>query len=222
LADVLIGAPTISPGRSYVVFGKADTETVDLAALGDGGFVIEGEWAQSVSAAGDVDGDGLDDIVLGAPWQDGFAYVVFGKADTETVELSSVSAGMGGFVVTGEEYSQAGRVVAGGGDVNGDGLDDVVIATEAALAPDASGRAYVVYGKADGLAVDLYDVVEGEGGFVLDAEAASYSSANAAAIVDVDGDALCEVVVGAYNTAVGGVEFLGRTYVMSGVSTAPY
>jgi hypothetical protein len=62
----------LGAGKSYVIFGKTDSTAVDLSAIasGTGGFVINGENAYdssgcSVSTAGDVNGDGLDDVIVG-------------------------------------------------------------------------------------------------------------------------------------------------------------
>ena len=91
LDDVIVGARFAAPdgdsnaGESYVVFGKADSASVNLAKLGSGGFHIDGIDAGdrsgfSVSGAGDVNGDGLDDVIVGAYLADSFAgesYVVF-------------------------------------------------------------------------------------------------------------------------------------------------
>jgi hypothetical protein len=95
-----------------VVFGKADGTAVELSdvANGTGGFAINGEAGNgvgfSVSGAGDVNGDGFDDLIVNAPGAnaDGFgkSYVVFGKADNSSVELSDVAAGIGGFAINGE------------------------------------------------------------------------------------------------------------------------
>jgi hypothetical protein len=80
--DLIIGAPTAdgsvdNSGVSYVVYGKADSGAVDLSAIaeGVGGFVINGTsggdgFGTSVSAAGDVNGDGFDDLIVGAPHAD--------------------------------------------------------------------------------------------------------------------------------------------------------
>jgi hypothetical protein len=86
-----------------------------LCFSGTGGFVINGEKAEdysgiSVSSAGDVNGDGLSDLIVGAYGADvtgyktneGKSYVVYGKNNTNAVDLSSIAAGKGGFVITGE------------------------------------------------------------------------------------------------------------------------
>jgi hypothetical protein len=66
---------------------------------------------------------------------------VFGKKDnTNAIELSDIAAGIGGFVIIGElagDYS--GYSVSSAGDVNGDGLDDLIVGT-------GSGKSYVVFG----------------------------------------------------------------------------
>ena len=93
-----------SAGESYVVFGKRSgfTANLELANLnGDNGFKIEGinsfdQSGFSVSAAGDVNGDGIDDLVIGAPNADvngnedvGESYVIFGRDSQPPVPLSS-------------------------------------------------------------------------------------------------------------------------------------
>ncbi|MEM6992131.1 MAG: integrin alpha [Myxococcota bacterium] len=164
LDDIVVGATGLDTagsgvGRGYVVFGKVDTVAVQLSSVvaGAGGFVIDekapDDLALAVSGAGDVNGDGLADVVLGASdafaegSEAGRAYVVFGKSDTDAVQLSAIAAGVGGFALDGEETEDgAGRGVGGAGDVNGDGLDDVVVG-----APEAgsNGRIYVVFGDED-------------------------------------------------------------------------
>src|SRR5215472_9743088 len=108
---------------------------------GSNGFRIDGAAAgdytgRAVAGAGDVNGDGFSDLIIGAPNADvaawpgsGVAYVVFGKASGfgPTLELSSLD-GSNGFRLSGGQGSGwLGSSVASAGDVNGDGVADVVV-----------------------------------------------------------------------------------------------
>jgi hypothetical protein len=150
----------------FVVLGTDASTTIDLQDIRAGsgfGFEINSNsrnlitWKDEVSIAGDVNGDGFDDIVIGRSTTKvdgiddvGRTYVVFGKADLAEVSLEDVSAGMGGFVINGEaEGDRSGFSVSSSDDTNGDGLNDIVIG---AYKSDAggntdSGKAYVVFGR---------------------------------------------------------------------------
>jgi hypothetical protein len=219
LDDVVVGAPHADPngygsGRAYVVLGKADTDRVLLShvAQGTGGFAMDGEEGHgfaggSVSGVGDVNGDGVADVVVGS----GFGgYVVFGKPDTEPVQLADVAAGIGGFVMGAGGAS-------GAGDVNGDGLTDLIAA--ATYKPDPEGigariRNWVVFGKADTEPVTFEDIEQGIGGFYLhEAEhEATYPQQAVNGVGDFDGDGLSDVVMASFNAS----GYAGRAYVVFG------
>jgi Ca2+-binding RTX toxin-like protein len=240
LDDLIIGAILGDPsggtdaGKSYVVFGKTDTTAVNLSAVeaGTGGFVLNGQVAGdysgwSVSSAGDVNGDGLDDLIIGAFLADpsglskaGKSYVVFGKTDTTAVNLSAVEAGTGGFVLNGQAAGdESGYSVSSAGDVNGDGLDDLIIG---AILADTSGgtdasKSYVVFGKTDTTAVNLSAVEAGTGGFVLNGQATKdYSGFSVSSAGDVNGDGLDDLIIGAVLADPSGGTDAGKSYVIYG------
>ncbi len=231
--DILVGArgsdiAGTDSGRAYVVFGGMTTGvTLADVAAGTGGFAIDGETGGdrcglAVAGAGDVDGDGRGDLIVAAPYAPGGSefgrvYVVFGKADGLAVALSDVAAGIGGFVIDGEDDGdRAGASVAAGGDIDGDGLSDIVVGAPGANAQGpSSGRVYVVFGKADGESVPLANVVAGDGGFAIDGEAAAdQAGASVGGAIDVDGDGLHDVIIG----APGAGADAGRAYVVRGKS----
>ncbi len=231
LDDVIVGAPDFmsSQGLAAIVWGKADTDPVSEAELvaGAGGFVIRGalnldDLGLFVAGAGDGSGDGLADVILGAPGADvdgdarGRAYVVFGKNDTAEVDVTDVATGMGGFVLDGEaNFDLAGWSVGGAGDVDGDGLGDVLVGAQGAdFAGGTSGRAYVVFGRGtDTTPVALADIALGMGGFALDGEG-SFATAGSAvdAAGDVDGDGFGDLIVGSPRLS----SYTGRAHVVWG------
>jgi VCBS repeat-containing protein len=160
-------------GSAWVVFGKTTTTTVNLGSLGAGGFRIGGENDSdlagfSLTAAGDVNGDGRADILVGAPGADqngaatGAAYIVYGKAGSAAVNLGAL--GSGGIRIGGEaDGDQLGHALAAVGDVNGDGFDDFLLATPGSdeSGPDA-GAVYLLFGRAEGFAsFDMSELSDG-------------------------------------------------------------
>src|SRR5262249_42797984 len=140
--DVLIGAPNAdvngrwSSGVGYVVYGNALGANLDLANFDSShGFRIIGDFTAgySVSAAGDVNGDGVTDLLIGAPENDvggvyssGSTYLVYGNNPGADVDLANLTPGRG-IRIDGAAASETGFSVASAGDINGDGLADLVI-----------------------------------------------------------------------------------------------
>lgn len=229
--DVLIGTPTAgSGGTAYVVFGRTATTPIDLNSLGSAGVRIDGavsgdSLGADVANVGDLNGDGKDDIAIGANQADpggtssGATYIVLGRSSTTTINAGSL--GIGGFTIEGAaSQDNSGSAVANAGDVNADGRDDLAIGafTANANSRTQSGSAFVVFGQAVPGDVDLANL--GSAGFRMDgALPGDFLGFSVAGIGDINDDGRDDMAIGAPNADFGGTAS-GSTYVILG-KTSP-
>ncbi|PCJ52667.1 MAG: hypothetical protein COA70_11780 [Planctomycetota bacterium] len=192
----------------FLLATPASAQTVgggfeQLHQLADGS--AHSHSALSVSGAGDVNGDGFADLIVGANLDDpgglhdaGSAYVYSGADGSLLHQLDGGAA---------EDFF--GWTVSGAGDVNGDGFADVIVGARAA-APGGlhrAGSAYV-YSGADGSLLHQWD-----GGAAIDLFGSSVSGAG-----DVNSDGFADVIVGAFAADPGSLSQAGSAYVYSGVN----
>lgn len=184
------------------------TLTADSRLQGEG----TGDSAGTAcSMAGDLDGDGLDDLLLGAPNHDGAytqggkIYIVFG-APTGPHSLGASLASYDGL----QNHDYAGLAVSIAPDVNGDGIDDAFIGAPGA---DIGGVAFVVFGRTVGWGVDV-PLSDADAWFLAE----GYHDGAGCALTgvgDVDGDGLGDLVVGASGDSSQGV-ISGAAYLITG------
>ncbi|MDJ0746877.1 MAG: calcium-binding protein [Xenococcaceae cyanobacterium MO_167.B27] len=258
--DLIIGAPNAgeitgyygyygyyyynsdSRGEAYIVFGSNEgfDESLDLNALdGSNGFTISGldpfdDLGEAVSSAGDVNGDGIDDLIIGAPnaesgffySSEGEAYVVFGSNEgfDGSLDLTTLD-GSNGFIIPGlDSFDNLGRSVSSAGDVNGDGIDDLIIGApyaDPAYSYSSEGEAYVVFGSNEGFdeSLDL-NALDGTNGFTIsgidpfDNLGSAVSSAG-----DFNGDGIDDLIIGVpFADEASSYSSEGEVYVLFGSS----
>jgi hypothetical protein len=214
-ADVIVGAPTFDndqfdEGRAFVYHGAVEglSATANWTAESN---QVSAQFGNAVSTAGDVNGDGYADVIVGAYLYDngqaneGGAFVYHGAA-------AGLSATPNWKAEGDQTNTNFGFSVGTAGDVNGDGYDDVIVG---ALAFDNGqtdeGRAFVYYGSAAGLSAAANWIAESDQALAVFGNSVSTAG-------DVNGDGYADVFVGALAFDNGQTDE-GRVFVYHGSAT---
>ncbi|MCK6526380.1 FG-GAP-like repeat-containing protein [Myxococcota bacterium] len=233
LDEVVVGAPGEDSGGDgagmvYVVWGDAlsagGERPLGLADARIRGPHPGAELGASVASAGDVDGDGVPDLLVGAPGFQTGGSLAPGRAYVFSGALLApgglYTTGDAGTALAGEAADdRAGSAVAAAGDVDGDGIPDVAVGAPGNDANgDSSGRVYVLLGGSL-LGAGPGTVSLGSAHVVLNGGRAEQAGVSLAAL-DLDGDACGDLVVGAPGDAVYGDADPGRAYLVFGCEVA--
>ncbi|HHN93476.1 MAG TPA: hypothetical protein ENK17_01790, partial [Anaerolineae bacterium] len=211
-SDIVIGADNNAQGKAYLFLGTAS----GLAAFPAWTAVGEhpgDRFGCSVAAAGDVNGDGYGDVIIGARDYDDDATASPGKAYVYYGNATGLSTNWD-WAATGSSNSDFGVAVAGAGDVDGDGYADVLIGA-ADYNPGgqpSAGKASLFLGSASGLSATPVWTAVGEAGYDFFGRAVAGAG-------DVNGDGYADVAVGAYGYDLGTESGAGKVYVYHGSAT---
>ncbi|NII29487.1 T9SS type A sorting domain-containing protein [Pseudoflavitalea sp. X16] len=213
-SDVVIGDPnfikgmTNYEGRAYVYYGSASgLPPVPDVTLDVNNPNCKLGWA--VAGAGDVNGDGYADVMIGAPRYndtEGGVFVYYGSAAGLVNTPDTISTGLPNYYL--------GYAIAGAGDVNGDGYDDVLVSAYNDIVTVDTGKVLVYYGAASGLPPTPNLILQG----VNETDKAGFGRSVASA-GDVNGDGYGDVVIGAPYSNDGSNTLEGRAYVFLGSGT---
>jgi hypothetical protein len=230
IPDLLIGAPGGDPGHAYLVLGRPRRPHLVPLSRSEGVVTIRGGSDQAdrlgaaVAFAGDVDGDGLSDLLIGSPHSPGApggsAYLLFSRVGfPPVIDLSSDLSRFGLVFSSGRTGAEVGSSAAGVGDVDGDGFPDFAIgAPRSGPDPGAAGpgRAYLIFGgprlskamEGGRIGFDLDDLPAGMAVVVEGPAAGSLLGASLAGGGDLDGDGAADLAVGAPGLGSGGAAFV--------------
>ena len=211
---VLAGSDSGRPGLSLATVEKSPAFPVTIEALVTSpSWTVEGNQTEanlgySVGTAGDVNGDGYSDVVVGAPGYDngqtdeGRAYVFLGGA-------SGLSATPTWTAEPNVAYSAFGCSVGTAGDVNGDGFSDVIVAArDYSNGESKEGAAFVYLGSLGGLALTPAWTAESD-------QVDAHLGMSVGTAGDVNGDGYSDIIVGAYFYDNGNTDE-GRAFVYHG------
>ena len=228
-ADLVIGAQGADPGgrslagETYVLFGPLSAGTLELSTAAD--IVVNGIDAEDCSgtgvSTGDVNDDGVDDLIIGAPTADpggrnaaGESYVLFGPLSAGTLELSTATD----ITVNGIDAVDAAGGDVSSGDVNNDGVADLVIG-----APEAdpggrslAGESYVLFGPLSAGTLELSTAAD----ITINGVDAGDLSGHDVISGDVNNDGVADLVIGAPQADPAGRVGAGEIYELFGPLSA--
>ncbi len=247
--DAILGAPTAAAagaeGKVYIVYGSATLpgSVVDLATSPDVTTLLadgDQEFLGWSLASGDMDGDGRDDLIVGAPGRTplenhhgGRVYVLYGdpalRGATVDFNTDETISAAGETRIFGEQFEDLAGVSVASGDVNGDGYDDVILGASRAniLFTADRGGAYVVYGgpSLPGTLVDLsatQNAVGPAGETRIFGRFANSWLGSSVASGDVNGDGFDDILLSATGVTGLGDNFgVGEVYLLYGSASLP-
>jgi len=227
IADLIIGAPpagTPGGGEVYVIYGNAagvpppfSVNSADVAIIGEN----DGDGLGSAIACGDVNGDGIDDMVLTAPGfaPAGYAYVIYGGLGLPpTIDLTTLTGTQGMRIpglVSGTFFGTAAAV----GDINGDGFADIAVTAPGARSSSSNtGQGFILFGGPSLPASFDLSTLNGSNGFSISATdlQSPTPAGDSIAIGDLNHDGFGDIAFGSRSAFPNGLSSAGEVFVVYG------
>jgi len=209
--DLAMGAPGSSnhTGALWIIYNNADGTPGLKLRLTGGQFGFDAvlgtaNFGYSVANIGDMDGDGVVDLAVGAPTDSiqnrGAIYVLFLNADGTVKDNQKINGSEGGFGGTLNNGDRFGSSVTCMGDLNGDGVSDLAVGAELSdVGGGAAGAVWILFMNADGTVADQLQIGEGVGGLTANIRPNERFGSAVVPIPDLNGDGIADLVVGASN-----------------------
>ena len=229
IPDLIIGAPeagSASGGAVYVIYGNASgapppssVNSANVEIIGEN----DGDGLGSAMACADVNGDGIDDMLLTAPGFSpaGYAYVIYGGLSLPpSIDLTTLTGAQGMRIpglVSGTFFGTA----AAAGDVNGDGFADIAVTAPSARSSSSNtGQGFIVFGGASLPASFDLGTLNGSNGFSISATdlQSPTPAGDSIAIGDLNHDGFADIAIGSRSAFPNGLSSAGEVWVVYGKS----
>ncbi len=232
IPDFMIGAPPAgAPGGGvvYVIFGNASgapppvsMNDANVAIIGEN----DGDELGTALACADFNGDGIDDILATAPGfiGGGYAYVIYGSASLPTTLTLSTLTGAQGMRIPAAASGTAFGTAAAAGDVNGDGIADIVVTAPSARGSSSNtGQGFVIFGSSTPPATFDPNTLNGSNGFSISSTdfMSTTPDGDSVAVGDLNHDGFADVAMGSRTAFPNGLSDAGTVFVVFG-HAAPF
>ena len=202
---------------TVIIFGdRINTDNLQLTLIPDDGDTFGNE----IGLIGDFDGDGINDIIIGASGDDdggkdrGAVYILFLNKDGTVKEYQKISDTEGNFEGGLDDGDTFGRSIIGLDDLDGDGINELAVG---AYKDDDGGKdrgaVYILFLNKDGTVKEYQKISDTEGNFEGEIEFRDYFGRDIDDIGDLDGDGINELAVGVYRNDNGGKD-RGAVYIL--------
>ncbi len=219
ITDVAIGATNQGGslrGSAFVLLLKSNGKvltTVEIPSPEPGDL---DSFGSAVAGLGDLDGDGVEDIAVGAGYdsedgnQIGAIYILFLNSNGTVKATQKINNVRGNFFGSVSPGGNFGTGMAGLGDLDGDGVPDLAVGADLDM---GTGSVFILFLNANGTVKSHTKIANAQGGFPSLLNFEDYFGYGLGRIGDLDGDGITDIVVGAHRTDIGGTN-RGAIYIL--------